>query len=314
MVSLTQSLPINDPAQNVTCANNGTSLLDDPYEGELFTWWLYFFAPQLNATDKEALWQRKRAKLVAVDYNGSVVDTAPTTGALTNYSGLPVYHPLNKSVTVQEGFWFSAHEQWKLLEMPYLDNSLVHRVFANAERARTCDGYLTSNPGLFASVNNVTNLTTFDVNGYISPAGIPSISVNTAQELDIITPYGSFPTFLFNQSVALAWYKNMLDGPGMQNPYGSTESTKRDGSAVSALVTWDSKITTVVAMLGGVGDIVSEKMKRDGIYDEFQRVTQREYGMVFGDDGERLKGEDVELCYPNAQIPQGGKADFTACA
>lgn len=47
-----------------------------------------------------------------------------------------------------------------------------------------------------------------------------------------------------------------------------------DGKLVSALVTWDSKITTVVALLGGVGDLVRPKMKRDGIYNEFISITQ----------------------------------------
>jgi hypothetical protein len=39
-------------------------------------------------------------------------------------------------------------------------------------------------------------------------------------------------------------------------------------------VSWDSKITTINALLGGVGDIVREKMKVDGIYNEFITVLQ----------------------------------------
>lgn len=58
------------------------------------------------------------------------------------------------------------------------------------------------------------------------------------------------------------------------DPYGSTESTRVDGELVSALVTWDSKITTVVALLGGVGDLVRPKMKKDGIYDQFISITE----------------------------------------
>ena len=58
------------------------------------------------------------------------------------------------------------------------------------------------------------------------------------------------------------------------DPYGSTESTRVDGELVSALVTWDSKVTTVVALLGGCGDLVRQKMKTDGIYDEFIRITE----------------------------------------
>jgi hypothetical protein len=291
-------------------------LLDDPYEGELFTWWLYFFAPQLSDQDRELLWTTKRAKLQLTEYTGSVVDTADSaTPLVVNYTGRSVVTPLpgGQSITVQKGFWFSAHEQWKLLEMPYLDNKLVYRLFHNAERARTCDAVLSSNPGIFASVNNVTNLTTLDLEGYISPAGIPSISFNQAQELDMITPYATFPTMLFDRATGLAWYKNMLDGPKMQNPYGSTESVRRDGTAVSALVTWDSKITTLVAILGGVGDLVGAKMRRDGVYDSFMTVLQREYAMVFGENGEKIKGEDVELCWPKAAV-RLDIPDFTSCS
>lgn len=59
----------------------------------------------------------------------------------------------------------------------------------------------------------------------------------------------------------------------MIDPYGSTESTRVDGELVSALVTWDSKITTVVSLLGGVADLVRPKMKADRIYKEFTTVA-----------------------------------------
>ena len=62
--------------------------------------------------------------------------------------------------------------------------------------------------------------------------------------------------FLADKKVAAAWYHNMLSSPAGQNAYGSTESTLVDGSQVSPLVTWDSKITTVISMLGGFYDAV----------------------------------------------------------
>lgn len=54
-----------------------------------------------------------------------------------------------------------------------------------------------------------------------------------------------------------------------QDIYGSTESTRVDGKGVAALLTWDSKITTVNAILGGVTDLVRQKMKADNVYNEF---------------------------------------------
>ena len=164
---------------------------------------------------------------------------------------------------------------------------------------------------MFASVNNITSPPSYAIDGYISYAGIPSISNQTEYELDVVTPYSVFPTLLFNQSVGLAWYKNMLDGPAMQGPHGSSESIRRDGTGVSRFVSWDSKVSTVNALLGGVGGLVGQKMKREGVYGEFVKITTREYGRVFGGG---LQGENVDLCLPQVQVPVvKGVKDFTAC-
>ncbi|KAF2191459.1 putative GPI anchored protein [Zopfia rhizophila CBS 207.26] len=282
-----QSNPIGGFNQSYTCEGNNT--LNDPYEGELFNWWLHLFSPSLTVTDKSDLWATKRPQLVSVDWhsNASIGD-----------------------ITVQRGYWFSSHEQWKILELPYLDVPLIKRLYHNAERVRTCNAYLTKNPGMYASVNNITD-STGQILGYISNAGIPSISSQTVQELNVITPYSVFPTILFNQSVGLIWWKNMVDGKGMQNPYGSTESERIDGNGISSFVSWDSKITTIAAILGGVQNLVREKMKRDGVYQEFLDVSQREHERVFGSN---LKGDEVELCLPEAKVPvTGAVMDYESC-
>lgn len=122
------------------------------------------------------------------------------------------------------------------MEMPYYDIDIVRyvrpqgygfsqtklptrRVYENAERVRTCNSVTTKVPGMFASVNNITNPSTGDVVGYISNAGIPSISNQTVQELDVITPYSVFPTILFNKSVGLAWWRNMVVAKKMQSEF-----------------------------------------------------------------------------------------------
>ncbi|TWU76020.1 hypothetical protein ED733_007185 [Metarhizium rileyi] len=244
-----QTLPPNDPMQGFQC--EGTNYLDDPYEGELFSHFLNAFG-RLSRKDKDALWLAKRAKLVSVEYNMGGIGP----------------------ITVEQGYWFYGHELWKVLELPYYDVDLVKRLYHNAERARTCNSVVTKVPGLFASVNNSTDPKMDDIMGYISPAGIPSIASQREQEHDVITPYGAWPTMMFDKAIGLAWWRNMVLAKKMQNPYGSTESTRMDGELVSALVTWDSKITTVVALLGGVGDLVRTKMKKDGIYNDFISITQ----------------------------------------
>ncbi len=72
---------------------------------------------------------------------------------------------------------------------------------------------------MFASVNNSTDPTTGQIIGYISNAGIPSISYQAVQELDVITPYSVFPVTLFDKAVGMAWWKNIVDGKKMQSTF-----------------------------------------------------------------------------------------------
>ncbi len=92
-------------AQNTYKERDGTvcdfdhnCYLDDPYEGEMFAFMMHFFAPWEDQTERNKIWVQKRAKLVSVDYH---------------------VEELNKNITVQKGWWFSAHENWKYLFLPY---------------------------------------------------------------------------------------------------------------------------------------------------------------------------------------------------
>ena len=40
---------------------------------------------------------------------------------------------------ILQGFWFSAHEQWKVMEMPYYDVDLVKYVSHSFEQASSAD-------------------------------------------------------------------------------------------------------------------------------------------------------------------------------
>jgi hypothetical protein len=79
-----QSFQVHDPRQNYTCEGSGT--LNDPYEGELFTWWLYFFGG-LSNKDKALLWQVKRPQLVNVEY------TLDPAGPITVQKGITKASP-----------------------------------------------------------------------------------------------------------------------------------------------------------------------------------------------------------------------------
>eukprot|EP01125_Pyxidicula_operculata_P018068 TRINITY_DN6399_c0_g1_i2.p1 TRINITY_DN6399_c0_g1~~TRINITY_DN6399_c0_g1_i2.p1 ORF type:complete len:425 (+),score=83.98 TRINITY_DN6399_c0_g1_i2:389-1663(+) len=251
--------------------------LDDPYEGELFAFFLDLYGEWPNPNEREQVWINKRAKLQSVD--------------LSTPSG---------PITVQRGFWFSSHEQWKYLEMPYLDVPINARVFMNGERARVANSNMNKIPGLYASVSNVT--TGGPVQQYLS-AGIPPIAFNqnlNDYDLSLITPYGSFPVLLANYTVGLQWYWTMLKGPRMQGPYGSTESTYITGTMISPVTTWDSKITTVTALHGGVASIVRRGLVKEGKYDRFFGIVNREWKLAFPS----LSGENLPFESPKYQVPQ----------
>ncbi|KAF8576240.1 putative GPI anchored protein [Ramaria rubella] len=290
VTDLNQSLPINSLAQAYICeglGGSGNPYINDPYEGQGFMWYLYLFGG-LNQTEKDAIWSFKRPQLVSVDWSAHGYE----------------------NVTVQKGFWFSAHENWGWMQLPYTDVPFMRNLYANMERARTCNAQATRNPGMYASINNSTD-SSGQIIGYISNAGIPSLANQTIQELDVITPYSTMNTMLVNKTVGLVWWHNIVLAKRMQNIYGSSESTRLDGTATSAFVSWDSKMTTVNGILGGVTELVRAKMQREGVYETFVEVVEREYGRVFG---EGLQGVVSEFCLPEYGVPDTGLEDFTSCS
>lgn len=137
-------------------------------------------------------------------------------------------------------------------------------------------------------------------------------------------------TMVVNKTVGLAWWHNIVIAKRMQSMsrpyfdvfsnmllscidlYGSSESTRVDGTSTSAFVSWDSKVTTINGLLGGVTSLVRAKMQREGVYEEFIQVVQEEYEMVFGK--EPLHGSHVSYCLPADSVPDTGLEDFTTCS
>jgi hypothetical protein len=271
----------------------------------------YLFGEWESEEERNQLWVKKREMFKKVDY------TIPATAAAP-YAG--------KTVTVQEGFWFSTHEQWKALLLPYYTPELdiVRRVFYNAEVVRTFDAQEANSPGLLASINDVTDGSE-DIPDYISAAGIPGISFQEIERRDIITPYGSFGLMLHNLTAGLCWYNNMLQGPRMQSKYGSTEAINVNGTEISPITTWDSKITTVLGMLGGMGPVVQKALMLEedvratqsapedlsfrSSYARFVYVVKREHELLFGTDP--LPGEDFPLQLPSTPVPSDQLSDWT---
>lgn len=79
-----QTLPVNDPEQSYECET--PTYLDDPYEGELFTYFIHLFS-KLSKEEKEKLWEVKRDKLVSVEYEmGGVGPITVEQGTVVNLS------------------------------------------------------------------------------------------------------------------------------------------------------------------------------------------------------------------------------------
>lgn len=273
-----------------------SGLLLDPYEGETVTVLLDVAASFSTPTERELMWELKRPYMVAEQYTG------PT----------PTLPQVN--ITVQRGWMFSSHEQWKALLLPYLSAEAPRRVLANCERARTWDAALARIPGLFASVTDVSpNGPGVPPPPYASACGVPSLASARVTRRDVVTPYASFPVWQHNASVGGCWYTAMLRGARMQGPLGSTEAIAVNGSLVSPVVTWDSKITTLLAAVGGVGDLVAAGLAArtdasdpgQSALDRFAAVVQREYATVFFPSGMAvpLAGEGLPLATPQAELP-----------
>jgi hypothetical protein len=82
-----------------TYTNKDDYYLNDPYEGELFTWIITLLAKD-KFTQKEIdyIWADKRRMLQPA----SLYVRGPCV-----------------NITVEKGYWFSSHEQWKNLFLPY---------------------------------------------------------------------------------------------------------------------------------------------------------------------------------------------------
>lgn len=80
---------------------------------------------------------------------------------------------------------------------------------------------------------------------------------------------------------------------------------------VSPLVTWDSKMTTVLGIMGGLGDYNAKKLSFESKLNKFLTIVKREYSLVFTD----VQGIDAPYAYPEVGFPTGNgiKEDFVIC-
>jgi len=354
----------NTTTPDITPANyytdpdcNDGCYLDDPYEGELFTVYAYLYANWTGWDDREWLWLRKRAKL------------QPATLSL----------PGQANITTQRGYWFSAHEQWKYLFLPYRDVAVNDRVFVLGEKARLLWSAVQRVPGLYASINGLAGSDEAEMD-YHSDCGVQQLAMVEVGTDYEVTPYGAMnamllmhppPQYVSSRTarqlstaaqgeeeageggsakvllnvdevrqealaaitdaftahlpttttttstpvqpttataaappapnyIGLVWLASSISHPRGQTCFGVTEGTATNGTLTSPLHTWDSSITTVLGVLGGLVALNRRRMVADGVYGEFVSVVEAEWGRVF--DGV-LEGDGVEWAVPTAVVP-----------
>ena len=98
----------------------------------------------------------------------------------------------------------------------------------------------------------------------------------------------------------------MLAGSRMQGPHGSTESISINGTLISPVGTWDSKITTVLALAGGIVTLTRDGLKEmqwvggsGTALDRFLTVIGRVYATSFPS----VVGTDVPFATPGSVVP-----------
>jgi len=116
---------------------------------------------------------------------------------------------------------------------------------------------------------------------YYSDCGVQEAAFEHVGHSEVVTPYSTMSLFLADQGVAAAWYHNMISGPAGQTKYGSIEALHVSGSQISPMTTWDSKITTVVGMMGGISDFIAHKLDKQGLLSTFVDKVNYEWNLVF---------------------------------
>ncbi|MFC2140638.1 hypothetical protein ACFLQ1_02835, partial [Candidatus Auribacterota bacterium] len=281
----------NTGTKNISSKNYSNNapgyMLDDPYEGELMALFISLFGEWKDASQITHIWKNKKLKKAVY-----------TTKA-------------GKKITVRQGHWYSAHEMWNFLVLPYVDSPLICEVIRLGEVARTIHSRENNIPGLFASVNAPDSPNTIRMlrklgrkYNYISSAGIQALASQKVNFANVVAPYAAFPVILQNTKQGLAWLQVMLAGPRMQGPYGSTEAITTDGKYIATLLTWDAKATNVLALMKKASlRAMRSALKTQKVYTKFLSYVEKKYKRTFG-DRRRLKGKNLKIVPPNVKIPQ----------
>jgi len=266
--------------------------LQDPFEGELMLMFIHLMTEgneRPSAGNLKKMWKKHNKGNQKGQWTSKDGSVGP--------------------ITVQKGWRFSAHEAWKYLVLPYLEDETVLRLFRNQERARTWEARSTDIPGMKAACYGTNNW-------YVDRLGVKEISFGFDDQViesdKMVTPYSAFPLIMAEKGHGLAWHRAMLARPHMQNQYGSTEAGRQnnDNPEVAMKCTWDTKVTTDVALVGGTHALLERYLRRTNRWQSFvDRVAENHKKF------KNLQGEDLPFApppEPESEVTNGA-ADFSSC-
>jgi hypothetical protein len=261
------------PAENRYSNNVAGYFLDDPYEGLMLGHFADLFGDwRAHPEGKDVIWKEPRRKPVTHETQG-------------------------RKVTVAEGHWFSSHEDWGFLVLPFRDVPVADRLFLNAQKARTTYSADRGWQGLFASTTLPLQSGRLDPR-YLSALGVKGVNKQPISQRMVFTPYATFSLALADKQVFASWLKRMLSTPRVWTEYGIGESYSHEGERVAPLLTWDGKALPLIGWMGGIAGDLREQMKRDGVYDAFLGRVKADYARF---EGAPIEGDDVPLAPPAAR-------------
>lgn len=239
------------PPERNAYASHGY-FMEDAYEGLLAAHFMDLFGTWPSEEDREVFWKRPLRKTVSWRRHGA-------------------------TITVEEAWVGSSHEQWGFLILPYRDDPRCDALFLAFQRARVLDASARGWPGLRASTHRPPE--PGRAPEYVSMLGIDGIGREASLPDPIFAPYAAFPLALADRTLFAEWLKRMLAAPGMRGPLGIGESFDLSGRW-TPLATWDGKALPLAAAMGGAVAEIRELLKRDGLYERFRSRVRADYDRI----------------------------------
>jgi hypothetical protein len=253
-------------------------LLDDAYEGLMLVHLADLFGDWrgIPQQDRDAVWARPRRR--------------PATYRFNDEAGR------RRRITVSQGYWFSSHEEWGNLALPFRDEPVADQLFVHAQKVRAAHAWLHDEGAFRASTHNTYRQNVSDLD-YRSGEGIAQVaSQKVRSDKVLLAPYANYVLAMVDRRLFTTWMKHTVAQEGAAGETGLHDSFSPDGSH-APVGTWDGKALPLLAYMGGITDDVRRYMQRDGVYGQFRARVALDHRLFAG---RVLHGEDVPFYTPTS--------------